>query len=261
MNEIRKVCTYCKKKRNISELINVEDKFFNKKSWICKNHTSILKDIGSIRTNNQKPLFVEFFSGSKHISNYAESLGFEVISVDNVEKFNPTFCVDIQKFKSSMIPRRVSVIWASIPCTTYSIMNISNMWNKISIGYRNYYYIPKNQKSIEALRILNKTLRLIAELNPVYYFIENPRGALRHFPQMKLIPYRKTVAYSDYGMDYYKPTDIFTNCVDFKPIEIKSCVGMEFENSVKNLKNAYERSLIPDLLIKEIFESFKDKFI
>lgn len=63
------------------------------------------------------------------------------------------------------------------------------------------------------------------------------------------------------GFDYYKPTDIWTNCKDFKPKQIRGCMGVEFENSVKDLPNAYERSLIPPGLICEVFDSFKNKFV
>lgn len=258
---MRKTCTYCKKKRNIEFLVKTTDKIHNKSSWICKDHTSILTDVSTIRTSENKPVFIELFSGSQHISNYAQSVGFEAISIDNNPKLKPTICKDIQNVKRNSLPGTVAVVWASIPCTTFSIMAIANQWDKISIGYRNYYYIPKTKEAIEALRLVNKTLNLIAEINPIYYFIENPRGALRHFPQLKLIPYRHTVSYSDYGFDYYKPTDIFTNNKEFNPKPIKTCVGIEFEKQVKNLNNAYERSLVPQKLIEEIFDSFLNKLI
>lgn len=257
----RYTCTFCKKKRNEEYLLQSFDKIHNKKSWICKDHTSILSDIRSIRTSQNKPIFIELFSGSKHISNHAAQEGFEVISIDNNPKLNPTICKNIQSVNRKSLPGSVAVVWASIPCTTFSILSIPKQWDKISIGYRNYYYVPKTPAAIEALRIVNKTLKLIAEINPIYYFIENPRGALRHFPQMKLVPYRKTVSYADYGFDYYKPTDIFTNCESFNPKQLTWAVGKEFDRSVEDLPNAYERSLIPQPLIEEIFQSFTNKLL
>ena len=158
------------------------------------------------------------------------------------------------------LPQKVNVVWCSVPCSVYSILSIATHWEKICIGHRNYHYIPKTKEAIEAMRILNKTIRIIAKLNPQYYFIENPRGALRHFPQMKLVPYRHTVSYADYGFNYYKPTDIFTNCETFKPIPITGCMGKTFESSVRDLPGPYERSLIPPALIEEVFNSIKNQF-
>ena len=53
-------------------------------------------------------------------------------------------------------------------------------------------------------------LKLIRELNPQYWFIENPRGGLRKMRFMKDLP-RYTLTYCQYGDTRMKPTDIFTN--------------------------------------------------
>jgi hypothetical protein len=254
-------CAICNKKRNESELIKISSDFGKKEIWSCRVHTSNYKDVVSIRTPNKKPVFLELFSGSKHISNHAERLGFEVFNIDFERTYSPWLCSDILKVKESQLPQNVQVVWASIPCTVYSVLSLANHWDKLSIGHRNYFYVPKTNEAINALKILNKTLKIIASLNPVYYFIENPRGALRHFPQMKLIPYRRSVAYSDFGMDYYKPTDIFTNCKSFQPQKLRSCVGLKFSRTVKDLSSAYERSKVPGLLIEELFNSFKHQFL
>jgi site-specific DNA-cytosine methylase len=257
---LRYTCTFCGKKRSVEKLVQIKSDISKKKTWICINEASNFTDIHTIRVNTEKPVFVELFSGSKHISNAAALRGFETISVDCVPKFKPTICKDIQNLKRGDLPGNVHVLWASVPCTTYSVLSLAHHWQTHSIGYRNYYYTPKTPEAVETLRILNKTCKLIAQINPIYYFIENPRGALRHMPQMRLIPYRRTVSYADYGFDYYKPTDIFTNCKDFKPKQITGCVGRTFDNSIKDMNGAYERSLVPGLLIDEIFNSFSGKF-
>lgn len=56
-------------------------------------------------------------------------------------------------------------------------------------------------------------IELIKELNPKYYFIENPRGAFRKMDFIQGIP-RYTVTYCQYGEKRQKPTDIFTNHPD-----------------------------------------------
>jgi hypothetical protein len=258
--EKRYTCKFCGRKRNQTELTKIQSDIFKKEVWICREHASKISDVTSIRETQKKPVFLEIFSGSKHISEYAESLGFEVHNIDFEKKYNPTICGDITKIKLGDLPPVVNVAWCSVPCYVYSVMSLAKHWEKISIGHRNYYYIPKSSDAIQALRILNKTLRIIAQLNPQYYFIENPRGALRHMPQMKLVPYRHTVSYADYGFDYYKPTDIWTNCESFKPKPITGCVGRKFSSSIVDLPGSYERSLIPPGLIEEVFNSFKNKF-
>lgn len=53
-------------------------------------------------------------------------------------------------------------------------------------------------------------LEMIKELQPKYWFIENPRGGLRKMRFMQGLP-RYTVTYCQYGDTRMKPTDIFTN--------------------------------------------------
>lgn len=261
----RYTCKYCGKKRTADKLRKVVEPVSKKTSWICLEHTSILSDVEHIRDASEKPLFVELFAGSKHISQEAERRGFDVFNLDYNPKFGCSFSGDICNFHPSrsadLRGRSVAVLWASIPCTVYSILNLESHWDKVSVGYRQYYYVPKSKEAIQALRILYKTISIIRELNPVYYFLENPRGALRHFPQVKLIPYRHTVSYADYGFEVYKPTDIFTNCPDFRPISVRSAMGRTFVGDIQRMNNAYERSLIPPGLITEVFNSFSFKFI
>ena len=58
-------------------------------------------------------------------------------------------------------------------------------------------------------------LKLIDQLQPRYYFIENPRGGMRKMEWMKGLP-RYTVTYCQYGDNRMKPTDIWTNHPDPK---------------------------------------------
>lgn len=251
----RYYCSICGAKRIESKMTQITSKLSNKSQRVCITHVSKLKDIIDIRDTKEKPVFVEMFSGSGHISEIARSEGYQSITIDFESKFNPDICIDIQNLRRSFLPRSVDIVWASIPCTVYSILSLAHHWDKISIGYRQYYYIPKTKEAIGALRILNKTINLIKQMNPIYYFLENPRGALRHLSHMRFIPFRRTVSYSDYGFNVYKPTDIFTNCPYFKPKEITSAVGKEFKEQIIEIKNSYQRSLVPPDLIKELFKS------
>jgi hypothetical protein len=197
----------------------------------------------------EKPVFVELFSGSGHMSEAARNAGFNTVTVDIEQRFEPDICIDILNLRRSLLPGHVDVIWASVPCTVYSVLSSSKHWDSIKIGYRLYNHAPKTSEAIQALRVLRATIRLIVELNPRFYFIENPRGVLRHRPEMLFVPFRREVRYSDYGFEYEKPTDIFTNCEFFKPVKSGRPVGLK---QLIDVPTAFERSLIPPALCEYV---------
>lgn len=109
---------------------------------------------------------------------------------------------------------RPDVIWASPDCTTYSIAAISHHRRKEDDG--NLAPVSEYAKFCDGVN--QHVLKLIRELNPQYWFIENPRGGLRKMRFMKDLP-RYTLTYCQYGDTRMKPTDIFTNHPNprFKP--------------------------------------------
>ena len=98
------------------------------------------------------------------------------------------------------------------------------------------------------------------ELQPKYYFIENPRGLMRKMGAVEHLN-RHTVTYCQYGDKRMKPTDIWTN-LDWKPREMckngQPCHESAPRGSrtgTQGLKNNYERSKVPYELCKEILEN------
>lgn len=252
----RHYCKFCGKKRNEDKMSLVKFKLLKKSFWFCNEHMSTTADILEVKNNLEQDIFIELFSGSGLVAELAEQKGFKSITIDNNEKLNPDIVIDVLNLRRSILPENVSVVWASIPCTAFSKLNLVNNFNKVILGDRRYYYHPISEKAKQAIKILDKTLELILKLNPTYFFIENPVGALRHMPQMRMIPYRHSVSYADYGFDIYKPTDIFTNCPYWIPSQpLKTAVGRSFDVHIKDLPNNYERSKIPPKLINEILES------
>lgn len=251
---LRHYCTHCGSKKYSTEMVEVYYPLLRKSAWHCQKCLSTSADKMHQKISNKKPFFIEFFAGSKTVSKVAGSLGYDTFTIDIEPKFQPDLVADIAKIKLTQIPGvgNTSILWASVPCTHYSILNIGNHWEKLTYANRKYFYIPKTREARSAISLLEKTLYLIRKINPTYYFIENPRGALRHMPQMKSIPFRHTVSYNDYGLEVYKPTDIFTNCPFVQLKEIKSSVGREFSEKITDLKNAYIRSIVPGPLIESI---------
>ncbi len=151
---------------------------------------------------------LELFCGTKSISKVFKERGHETFTVDFDKQFNPDLCIDILDFEIKMLPkewRTPDVIWASPPCQTFSPMTIMHYWNNGR---------PKHWKTYLGLALIKKTINLIEELKPKYFFIENPVGMMRKQEFMKLLP-RKTITYCKYGMKYRKATDIWTNATSW----------------------------------------------
>lgn len=200
----------------------------------------------------KKPIFVELFSGSGTMAAAARSAGFTAITIDIEAKYKPDICIDIMNLRRSMLPRHVDVIWASPPCTAFSLLQSGRHFHSHKTGFRRYYHEPKTEEAIQALQVLRATARIICQMNPIFYFVENPRAVLRHRPEMVFVPYRKTVRYSDFGAEYEKPTDIFTNCKWFQPNRSRRPVGLKH---VTDLPNAHERAKIPTDLAKYVVKT------
>lgn len=67
---------------------------------------------------------LELFAGSRSIGKVAENLGYNVFSSD-LNKFDKIdYAIDILEFDINKIPFKPDIIWASPPCTTYSIAAI-----------------------------------------------------------------------------------------------------------------------------------------
>ena len=205
---------------------------------------------------------LELFAGSRSFSKVAEELGHETFSVD-INDFNDIdYVTDILDFDFSKIPFKPDVIWASPPCTYFSVASIGHHWNKDNT--------PKTKEAVIGCKIVNKTIEIIKHFNPDYFFIENPRGKLRKLDFMQYFD-RTTVTYCQYGDSRMKPTDIWTNylfnpllnegwkpkpiCKNGDPCHVSAPRGSQ--TGTQGLKGNYERSKVPYELCKEIILSLK----
>jgi hypothetical protein len=199
---------------------------------------------------------LELFAGSRSIGNEADRLAFNVYSSD-IEAFNGIdYVTNILDFDVTKVPFQPDIIWASPPCTSFSVASIGRNWTKVGDDY-----VPKNPKAELGLVIVQKTLEIINHFKPTYFFIENPRGMLRKMPIMAGIK-RQGVTYCQYGDTRMKPTDIWTNsnkwisrpmCSNGSSCHISAPRGSR--TGTQGLKGAYERSKIPQDLCIEILKS------
>lgn len=200
---------------------------------------------------------LELFAGSRSIGKAAEKLGHEVFSSD-IEQFGQIdYVMDILNFDYDKVPFVPDVIWASPPCTGFSVASIGRHWT-----HEKDIYTPKSDTSKLGIWLVKKTIAIInhyKKLNPnLIWYIENPRGMLRKMPFMQDF-HRNTVTYCQYGDDRMKPTDIWTNNENWKPkpackngdkCHIAAPRGSR--TGTQGLKGSYIRSQIPQELCLEV---------
>ncbi len=199
---------------------------------------------------------LELFAGSRSIGKQAEKLGMNVFSSDINNFDNINYVVNVLDFDISKLPFKPDVIWASPPCTGFSVAAIGHHWKK-----EGDIFIPKTDTAKLGIELVKKTLEIINHFKPKFWFMENPRGVLRKMEIVKDLP-MKTVTYCQYGDERMKPTDIWTNSTNWIPrpmckngdtCHISAPRGSR--TGTQGRANAYERSKIPDDLCKEILES------
>ena len=203
---------------------------------------------------------LELFAGTRSIGKAFEAKGHEVYSVEWDKNFSDIdLYADIGQLTAEDILREFGqpdVIWASPDCATYSIAAISHHRRREESGN----LAPVSDYAKFCDQVNNNVIKLIKDLNPKYYFIENPRGGLRKMDFMQGLP-RYTVTYCQYGDNRMKPTDIFTNhtAPDFKPMckNGASChepAPRGSKTGTQGRKNAKERAVIPAELCAHIVE-------
>ena len=204
---------------------------------------------------------LELFAGTRSIGKAFEANGHEVFSVEWSREFEDIdLYADIMNVTAAEILEKFGhpdVIWASPDCTTFSIAAISHHRRKNPVT-GNLDPVSDYAKFCDAVD--KHVLNLIKELNPTFYFIENPRGGMRKMTWMQELP-RYTVTYCQYGDTRMKPTDIWTNhpnpkfkpmCKNGSPCHEKAPRGSK--TGTQGLKGSKERSIIPELLCKHIVD-------
>ena len=211
---------------------------------------------------NKKIKVLELFAGSRSIGNAAESLGYEVFSSDINDFEGIDYVVDILNFDTNKVPFKPDIIWASPPCTYFSVASIGKHWNED--------HTPKSKNALIGVSYVSKTLEIIKTLKPNKWYLENPRGKLRKLQVVKGLP-RTTVWYCTYGDKRAKPTDIWSNNIlslfnvnGWRPrpecFNGNQNCHHEFaprgsQTGTQGLKGNYDRSKIPNELCFEILKS------
>jgi hypothetical protein len=200
---------------------------------------------------------VELFCGTKSFSKVAAARGHTTCTLDKDWFFSPDIYEDIRDFRPADWIWDIDVLWASPPCQGFSVAAIGKNWNRD--------YTPKTDSARVSVELVGETLRVIGEIRPRWFFIENPRAMLRKLPYLSHLR-RVTVTYCRYGDTRQKPTDIWTNvppeiwtpkppCSPGSPCHEAAPRGAR--TGTQGLKGAAARGSIPPALFDEIFDSLE----
>lgn len=208
---------------------------------------------------------LELFAGTRSIGKAFEGKGHRVFSVEWDKKFSEIdLYADIGTLDAQTIIQKFGkpdVIWASPDCTTFSIAAISHHRRRNPITGN---LDPVSDYAKFCDRVDKHVIEIIRELEPRFYFIENPRGGMRKMEWMRELP-RYTITYCQYGDSRMKPTDIWTNhpdpqflpmCKNGDPCHIAAPRGAK--TGTQGLKGSVERSIIPPALCKHIVKICED---
>ena len=189
---------------------------------------------------------LELFSGSGNMAKAFKKEGYTTLTVDL--SCEADLNIDIRELTPEMVIKALGgypdVIWASPPCTEFSVASIGKHWKS-------------GKPPAEGTELLMHALRLITQLAPKYWFIENPRGMMRTLPIMQALP-RRTLTFCQYGEKRMKPTDVWTNHKLWYPNCCKNgatchdAAPRGSKTGTQGVKGAYDRGVLPPKLCKEI---------
>lgn len=210
---------------------------------------------------------LELFAGSRSVGTVAETMGFEVFSMD-IHPFNGIdLAKDILDTTITDIPFVPDVIWASPPCTFFSVASIGHHW------YPDH--TPKTENAKLGVRIVQSTLDIINAFPEAKWFMENPRGKLRKLPVVAGLS-RVTVMYCQYGDTRMKPTDIWSNhigsvfqagwlprqeCFNGNRNCPHEAAPRGSRTGTQGIIGSYDRSRIPTELVKDILASVEADYV
>lgn len=177
---------------------------------------------------------LELFAGTRSISRAFDRRGHKTFSIEWDKKFEN---IDIYDDINNITAERIielcggvpDVIWASPDCTTYSVAAISHHREKDeATGNLN----PESEYAKFCDKTNKHVLELIRELNPKYYFIENPRGAAQdelHDRPPKihgdLLPIRRQAHETDRHLDESSRPEIPTDLQERRTMPRKGSTG------------------------------------
>ena len=118
---------------------------------------------------------LDLFSGLGGWSQAFKDRGHDVVTIDNDPKFKADIVTDLSKVDHLEFwdSTPFDIILASPPCNCFSIASVYRHWDKDTKK-------PKDEETRKAIRLVGNTIKLILDLQPRWWILENPRGMLRN---------------------------------------------------------------------------------
>lgn len=209
-------------------------------------------------------IIFDFFSGTGSSTQAFKDAGHTVITFEMDTSFEATEHVDIFDLTAADLINKYGkpdFIWASPPCTAFSVASMGHHW--ISGGINP---IPRTEGAKVSQELVAHTLKLIQELNPANgWLMENPRGMLRKLPVVEGYK-RRTVTYCTYGDSRMKPTDLWGEVEGWTPRvpckngqDCHEAAPRGSKTGTQGLKGAKERSRVPYAIGAELLEAINNQ--
>jgi len=155
---------------------------------------------------------IDLFTGSGSWSKPWRTVAERIWTLDLLPEFDPDICIDIKEVDEELVASitrcipedAVVVVYASPPCTCFSVASLSTHWDKSDGTFR-----PKSEGATDALLVIESMIRVIETIDPDYLWVENPRGVLRKLGILPPEWSHAEVWYCKYGDERAKPTDLW----------------------------------------------------
>ena len=179
--------------------------------------THVRNQDGSIdrrRHTNSPYRFLVLYCGTGSVEASMKKLfpNAEIVALDLDPRSSATILCDVRDWvknpegMKSHPPGYFHAIWASPPCTQYSMA-------KCAPFIQDNPHSPRDYQTADSM--VQAAQEAIRYLQPHFWYMENPHGGLWRRPIMTLWnQYRITTSYCKYGTPYRKNTDIWTNATD-----------------------------------------------
>lgn len=120
------------------------------------------------------------FAGTRSIGKVANAIKYRSFSTDLDNRHSVDLHCNILELQKEQIPFEPDIIWASPPCTAFSVASIGRHWYEAGK--------PKTEAALLGMKLVERTLEIISWYPNAIWYIENPRGMLRKLPMAMEIP-------------------------------------------------------------------------